>query len=127
MSPNEVDLPATFAREVRPKTAITSMRFDDEGWQRLVAPVPTFAGIVDAACLQRHAGMIVRGAREAVQEAEDRLRRGCVCAVAQTRPSPLRRLKDHPRAVCGLPSQSGDVWHADFAAFCGRHRRCAIG
>jgi hypothetical protein len=27
----------------------------------------------DAACLQRHAGMIVRGAREAVPEAEDRL------------------------------------------------------
>jgi uncharacterized membrane protein len=27
----------------------------------------------DAACLQRHAGMIVRGAREAVPEAEDRI------------------------------------------------------
>ncbi len=85
------------------------LRFNDHGLLRLVAPGPTFAGIVDtafnqirqsarsnpavairmldtitqiaghvrhaqdAACLQRHANMIVRGAREAVPEAEDRL------------------------------------------------------
>ncbi len=82
-------------------------RFDHQGRLRLVAPGPTFAGIVDtafnlirqsarsnpavairmldaiaqiagqlhraqdAACLQRHADMIVRGAREAVPEADD--------------------------------------------------------
>jgi uncharacterized membrane protein len=82
-------------------------RFDRGGRLRLVAPGPTFAGIVDlafnqirqsarsnpavairlldaivqiasqvqrpqdAACLQRHADMIVRGARDAVPEADD--------------------------------------------------------
>jgi len=84
-------------------------RFDALGRLRLVAPGPTFAGIVDtafnqirqcarsnpavairmldaialiagqlrraqdAACLQRHADMIIRGAREAVPEADDLL------------------------------------------------------
>lgn len=83
------------------------LRFDGHGRLRLVAPGPTFAGIVDtafnqirqsarsnpalairmldaivqiaghvqsaqdASSLQRHAGMIVRGAREAVPEADD--------------------------------------------------------
>lgn len=82
-------------------------RFDDHGRLRLVAPGPSFEGMVDtafnqirqsarsnpavairmldaiaqiaghvqsapdAACLQRHAGMIFRGAREAVPEAGD--------------------------------------------------------
>ena len=85
------------------------LRFDGHGRLRLVAPGPTFAGIVDtafnqirqsarsnpalairmldaivqiaghvqsaqdASSLQRHAGMIVRGAREAVPEADDLL------------------------------------------------------
>ncbi|MFT5934426.1 MAG: putative membrane protein [Hydrogenophaga sp.] len=82
-------------------------RFDHQGRLRLVAPGPTFAGIVDTAfnqirqsarsnpavairmldaivqiaahvhrapdavCLRRHAGMIFRGAREAVPEPDD--------------------------------------------------------
>ena len=44
---------------------------------RMLDVIAQIAGHVqhpqDAACLQRHAGMIVRGAREAVPEAEDRL------------------------------------------------------
>jgi len=84
-------------------------RFDGDGRLRLVAPGPTFAGVVDtafnqirqsarsnpavairmlaaiaqiaghvhrapdAACLQRHARMVVRGAREAVPEPGDQL------------------------------------------------------
>jgi len=87
----------------------SALRFDPNGRLRLVAPGPTFAGIVDtafnqirqsarsnpavairmldaialiagqvkraqdAACLQRQAGMIVTGAREAVPEADDLL------------------------------------------------------
>jgi uncharacterized membrane protein len=87
----------------------SALRFDPHGRLRLVAPGPTFAGIVDtafnqirqnarsnpavairmldaiaqiachvhsapdAACLQRQAGMIVSGAREAVPEADDLL------------------------------------------------------
>jgi uncharacterized membrane protein len=87
----------------------SALRFDPDGRLRLVAPGPTFAGIVDtafnqirqsarsnpavairmldtmaqiagyvqsaadAACLQRQASMIVRGAREAVPEPEDLL------------------------------------------------------
>ena len=83
------------------------LRFDSEGRLRMVAPGPSFAGIVDmafnqirqnaranpavsirmldaiaqiashvqdtqdAACLQRHADMIIRGARQAVPEADD--------------------------------------------------------
>ncbi len=87
----------------------SALRFDLHGRLRLVAPGPTFAGIVDVAfnqirqsarsnpavairmldaiaqivrhvqsapdavCLQRHAGMIVRGAREAVPDPDDLL------------------------------------------------------
>ena len=87
----------------------SALRFDPHGRLRLVAPGPTFAGIVDtsfnqirqsarsnpavairmldaiaqiaghvqrapdAACLQRHAGMIVKAARETVPEADDLL------------------------------------------------------
>jgi uncharacterized membrane protein len=87
----------------------SALRFDPHGRLRLMAPGPSFAGIVDAAfnqirqsarsnpavairmldaigqiaghvrrapdstCLQRHADMIVRGAREAVPEADDLL------------------------------------------------------
>jgi uncharacterized membrane protein len=87
----------------------SALRFDPHGQLRLVAPGPTFAGIVDtafnqirqsarsnpavairmldtiaqiagcvqcapdAACLQRQAGMIARGARETVPEPDDRL------------------------------------------------------
>ncbi len=87
----------------------SALRFDSHGRLRLVAPGPTFEGIVDtafnqirqnarsnpavanrmldaialiaghvrraadAACLQRHAGMIVTGAREAVPEPGDLL------------------------------------------------------
>ncbi|MBC7733926.1 MAG: DUF2254 domain-containing protein [Bacteriovorax sp.] len=92
-----------LARRDRPSPC----RFDREGRLRLVAPGPSFAGIVDmafnqirqnarsnpavairmldaiaqiaslvhgtqdAACLQRHADMIIRGARESVPEADD--------------------------------------------------------
>jgi uncharacterized membrane protein len=95
-------------------------RFDGHGRLRLVAPVSTFAGIVDAAfnqirqsarsnpavairmldaitqiaghlqaaqdaaCLHRQAGMIVRGAIEAVPEAEDLLAVEA-CYIATTR------------------------------------------
>lgn len=94
-----------LARRDRP----SAFRFDPHGRLRLVAPGPTFAGIVDtafnqirqcarsnpavairmldaiaqiahhvqsapdAACLQRHVGMIIRGAREAVSEPDDLL------------------------------------------------------
>jgi len=87
----------------------SALRFDPHGRLRLMAPGPSFAGIVDTAfnqirqsarsnpavairmldaigqiaghmqhaqdmaCLQRHADMIVRGAREAVPEADDLL------------------------------------------------------
>lgn len=102
-----VDRLASALSRLARRDTPSPLRFDTDGRLRLVAPGPTFAGIVDlafnqirqsarsnpavairmldaiaqiarqvqhaphAACLQRQADMIVRGAREAVPEADD--------------------------------------------------------
>ncbi len=147
-SPDTAGLPAAFAREARPVGAAEDGHLQLIDGDALVALASRAALLLQ---LERRPGHdLVKGLTMVMVWPGDRVTAALVgqlndafvfgsqrpatpmllrrmCAVAPTRSRPVRRLQDRPRAACGRPSPSRVVWHADFAAYRSRHRRCAIG